>query len=548
MVAAASQAFEHVGGRQGSVTWVLALFTAVCASGMPANAAGAQRSPAGAGSVTSAAGPPRPVPPEVITRDGNGRVVVRAIHLSEPLRIDGNLDEEVYRSTPPIGDFVQTVPREGQPATERTEAWVMFDGNYIYIAGKCYDSAPPDKWTANELRRDTNQLRQNDNFVVSLDTFHDRRNSYLFYANPLGGFSDLAITDESTPNLDWNPVWTVRTGRFPGGWTAEMAIPFKSIRYKSGVDQDWGLQLRRSVRRKNEWSHLTLLTAAAGGPTAIFRVSLYATLVGLDLPPASRNMDIKPYAISRVTTDTLRNPPLSNHPEGDIGLDMKYGLNANLTADITVNTDFAQVEVDEQQVNRTRFSLSFPEKRDFFLEGRGIFDFGRGGVGSGGMDAANSTLTPSLFYSRRIGLNGNRVIPIDGGGRVTGKSGQFNIGLLNIQAGRDDVSATPATNFTVVRVKRDILRRSSIGLMATNRSNSAVVPGASNQAYGADAFFSFFQNVGMGGYYARSDTPGLKQDNDSYQARFDYAADRYGVQAQYLKVGDNFGLPDVLYQ
>jgi hypothetical protein len=227
----------------------------------------------------------------------------------------------------------------------------------------------------------------------------------------------------------------------------------------------------------------------------------------------------------------------------DVGGDLKYGITANLTADFTYNTDFAQVEIDEQQVNLTRFNLFFPEKRDFFLEGRGIFDFGRGGVTGAFFGPVVTTAQPYLFYTRRIGLNRNRVIPIDGGGRLTGKVGKYAVGIMNIQTGGEDVSATPSTNFSVVRVKRDILRRSSIGAMFTNRSAAVAAPG-SNQGYGVDAAFSFFQNVGVGAYYARTDTPGLTGDDDSYQGIVDYGADRYGAHLEYLKVGDHFN-PEV---
>jgi hypothetical protein len=511
-----------------------------CVSVPPAFAQ--RRAPA----VTSGADqdPPPPIPPEVISRGENGRTVVRATRLTEPLRIDGRLDEEIYSAIPAISGFIQTLPSEGQPSTEKTEAWIFFDDDYIYVTGKCYDSAPPEQWTANELRRDTSQLRQNDMFGVLFDTFHDGRNGFNFYTNPLGGFADQWVTDEGNPNVDWNPVWEVRTGRFPGGWTAEMAIPFKSIRYNSGENQTWGLQIRRSIRRKNEWSHLTLLPASTGGSTSIFRISRAATLIGLDLPPASKNIELKPYAISKLTTD--RAQAISNDLDPDIGLDAKVGITANLTADITVNTDFAQVEVDEQQVNLTRFNLSFPEKRDFFLEGRGIFDFGRGGptTSLAGASSASNSLTPSLFYSRAIGLSSGRVVPITAGGRVTGKAGKYSIGLLNIETGEESAAGIPDTNFTVARVKRDILRRSSIGMMVTNRSNSTVVKGASNLAYGADASFSFFQNVSMGGYYSKSTLDGKNDDNQSYQGRFEYGGDRYGLQLQYLDVGQNYN-PEV---
>src|SRR6476619_3218927 len=466
-------------------------------------------------------GPPPPIAPEVVTRDDSGRATVRAIKLDAPLRFDGRLDDEVYSAVPPVSDFVQQVPREGAPATERTDAWVMYDGDTIYIAARCWDSAPPDRWVANELRRDTNQLRQNDTFGVILDTFYDRRNGFLFYTNPLGARADQAVTDEGNLTAAWSAVWDVRTGRFEGGWTVEMAIPFKSLRYTSGADQVWGINIRRVIRRRNEWTHLTRIPASAGVPGGMFRLSRAGTLVGLDLPPASKNVELKPYGISRVTTDRLRTPALSNDPDGDIGLYAKYAVTANLTADVTVNTDFAQVEVDEQQVNLTRFNLMFPEKRDFFLEGRGIFDFARSGPMS-----STTTVVPSLFYTRRIGLNGSRVIPIEVGGRLTGKVGRFGVGAMNIETGADPDVKTPRTNFSVVRVKRDILRRSTIGAMVTSRTATAALPGVSNSAFGADAAFSFFQNLNLGGYYARSETEGFRHDNDSYLGRFEYAGDR----------------------
>ncbi len=480
-----------------------------------------------------------PVLPAVVAREG-GRTIVRAVRVTEAMRIDGRLDEEVYRTVLPIGDFIQSVPKEGAPASERTDAWVLFDDDFIYVSGRCWDSAPPEAWTANEMRRDTGQLRQNDMFGVLFDPFNDRRNGFNFYTNPLGAIADQAITDEGNPNVDWNPVWQVRTGRFDGGWIAELAIPFKSLRYRSGANQTWGIQLRRGIRRKNEFTHLTPVPASSGGSQGIFRVSAAATLVGLDLPAASKNIEIKPYAISKVETDLLRHPAIRNNVDPGIGVDAKYGVTANLTADVTVNTDFAQVEVDEQQVNLTRFSLQFPEKREFFLEGRGIFDFGRG-AGQGPDN--NSGITPQLFYTRRIGLNLNRVVPINVGGRLTGKVGRFSLGLLNIQTRDEPLALSPTTNFTVVRVKRDVFRRSSIGAMLTNRSVATVGDG-SNQGFGLDGAFSFFQDLNLSAYYAATETDALTGDEESYQGRFDYAPDRYGARFEHTKVGDDFN-PEV---
>src|SRR5262245_51353239 len=487
-------------------------------------------------------GPEAPVAPAVITRDDHGKVTIRAIKLESPLHVDGKLDEDVYEREQPFGGFIQVVPRYGDEQSERTDVWVMYDDHNMYVSCRCWDSAPPDRWIANELRRDTNQLRQNDQIGVMFDTFYDRRSGFLFYTNPLGARADYSVVDEGGSNTDWNPVWESKAGRFEGGWTVEMAIPFKSLRYRAGPNQVWGIQLRRAVRRKNEWAYLTPVPQILAGPQAFNRISAGGTLVGLDLPPAGKNLELKPYAISRVTSDRVRTPPLINDVAGDLGGDVKYGITANLTADFTVNTDFAQVEIDEQQVNLTRFSLFFPEKRDFFLEGRGILDFARGGAGAQ-MGQAQTTDTPYLFYSRRIGLNKGRIIPIDFGSRATGKIGKYGVGVMNIQAGDETVSATDPTNFTVVRVKRDVLRRSAIGAMVTNRSVSTVAPG-SNQAYGVDGAFSFFQNVNTGGYWARTETAGVSGGDQSYQGRFDYSADRYGARAEFLSVDKNFN-PEV---
>ncbi len=497
--------------------------------------------------------PPPPVAPEVIVRGDNGRVMVRATRLTKPLTMDGVLDEEVYTQVKSMSDFIQTVPNEGAPATERTEAWVTYDDNNFYLSCRCWDSAPPEEWTANELRRDTNQLRQNDMFGALLDTFHDRRNGFNFYTNPLGARADQVVTNEGNPNADWNPVWFVRTGRFDGGWTVEMAIPFKSIRYVSGTDQEWGLQIRRAIRRKNEWTHLTFVPAATGGVTSIFRASAAATLVGLDLPPASKNVELKPYGISKLTTDKLRSPQLVNDLDATAGLDAKYGINANMTADLTINTDFAQVEVDEQQVNLTRFPVVFPEKRDFFLEGRGTFEFARasGQAGFSGQTSISNN-APQLFFTRRIGLNNAREVPIIAGGRLSGTLGKTAVGAMNMETGYESLTdiepdncgapyaaCTPRTNFTVLRARRDILRRSNIGVIFTNRSDSPTVA-TSNQAYGVDAAFSFFQNVTANAYYARSESQNRDGDEGSYQGKVDYSGDRWGARLDYLDVGANY--------
>ena len=500
-------------------------------------------------------GPAPPLPPDVVSRNDRGQTTIRAIKLAEGIRLDGQLDEPVYRIIPAITDFIQQTPDEGAPATEKTEAWIMFDRTHIYVSGRVWDSAPPSAWVANELRRDTSQLRENDAFWVAFDTFYDRRNGVAFYTNPLGALGDFAITNEGNPNGDWNPVWDVRTGRFDGGWTVEMEIPFKSLRYRPGPSQVWGVQLRRTVRRKNEQAYLTPVPISVGR-RGIFRLSDAATMVGLEVPAGSNTLEIKPYGISGLTTDVDASPPRKNAADGDVGVDVKYGITQNLTADLTYNTDFAQVEVDEQQVNLTRFSLFFPEKREFFLEGQGIFNFALGGgsqsprdsalrqqVGAVGRGTSGGGNAPTLFYSRRIGLEAGTIVPIVGGGRVTGKTGAFDVGALAIQTDDEMVSGAEPTHFTVVRVKRDILRRSSVGGIFTNRSVSLVGDGA-NQTYGVDGTFSFYDNVNFVAYVAKTETPGLASKDTSYQGQFTYAGDRYGFQAEHLVVEDNF-LPEV---
>ena len=499
-------------------------------------------------------GPPAPVPPEVLTRDADGRATVRAFRLTGELDLDGSLREAVYEQIRPVSGFIQQLPLEGAPATERTEVWVFFDEENVYVAARCWDSAPEDQWIANEMQRDAFQLINNDWFSVAFDTFYDRRNGMAFLVNPIGGFFDYEISDEGSPNNDWNPVWDMRTGRFEGGWTVEMQVPFKSLRFQQGQSQLWGVQFARRMRRKNETAHLTPVPIAVG--PGMFRLSAAATLVGLEVASQNRRLEVKPYAIGSSATDLTADPPFSNRGAGDGGIDAKWGVTQNLTADFTYNTDFAQVEVDQQQVNLTRFSLFFPEKREFFLEARGIFDFGAGpnvlGTGGGGSSGGRlqgppgtraGSDVPLVFFSRRIGLQEGRTVPIVGGGRLTGKVGQFSIGAVNMQTDDAPAANAMATNFTVVRLKRDILRRSRIGAIFTRRSVSLDRNGE-NDAYGLDGSFAFYDNVTFNGYYARTRTYGREGDDTSYQAAFTYDADLFGLQVDHLLVGKNFN-PEV---
>ena len=481
------------------------------------------------------AGPPPPVAPDVVARDAEGRATVRAVRVAQPLRIDGALDEALYRDVPPMSDFIQVEPDAGAAATERTEVWLAFDGDNVYVAVRCWDTSM-DRLVATEMRRDSTLMFQG-NDIVSLifDPYYDRRNSIAFTINPLGGRSDGQITNERQYSSDWNPVWNLKTGRFDGGWTVEAAFPFKSLRYQAGTEQVWGFNIMRVKRSKNEISALTRVPPGRG-QQAVQQASYAATVVGLRAPASGRTLDLKPFLTSNVTADRVTRPSDPNDADAEFGFDAKYALTQSLTADFTYNTDFAQVEADEQQVNLTRFSLFFPEKREFFLENQGTFSFG--GVQAGGVQAGTGD-APILFYSRRIGLNAGREVPLEAGGRLTGRAGKFSIGTLHIRTGEEEIGRTRPTGFSVLRVKRDILRKSSVGLIATNRTVSTGGVG-SNQAYGVDGTFAFYDNLFVNTYWARTQSEGLADSDTSYRAQLDYNADRYGLQVERIAIGDNF--------
>ncbi len=484
-----------------------------------------------------------PVPPAVQARDSEGRVTVRAVRVQQAPRIDAVLDETIYTALTPITGFIQQDPQEGQVATEPTLVWITFDAHSLYIAARCRDSQPH-RIMANDMRRDGRNVSQNDNISIVLDTFHDRRNGYEFLMNSIGGAWDTQITDERDANRDWNTVWTYASRRDGEGWTAEMAIPFRSLRYRGSGPQVWGINIRRNVRWKNELSYLSPVPRLYGA-RGILRLSQAATLVGLEAPPAALNLDVKPYVVGNVQADRAIDPRFENDFTPDAGFDLKYGLTQSLTADFTYRTDFAQVEDDDLQVNLTRFTLQYPEKREFFLEGQGMFAFG--GVQTGTSSTSTTVFgpsnTPLLFFSRQIGLKGSRSVPIEAGGRLTGRAGRYSIGLLDIQTDRSREAGAVPTNFGVVRVKRDIMQRSYVGLLATRRDPTARGEG-DNAAVGVDASVWLSQNMNVLGYYAGTRTTGRRGRDRSYRARFDYDADLFGLQVERQAVEANFN-PEV---
>jgi len=483
-------------------------------------------------------GPRPPEAPAVFAKDDRGRITLRATRLPSALALDGNLNEAFYKTVTPIDHFVQQEPNEGQPATERTLVWLFFDDDHFYVSVRNFDSAP-ERLVANELRRDNFNTFQNDNISISIDPLYTRRGGVFFQTNALSAQRDQEVQDERSNNQDWNTIWRTRSRILPDGWSMEFAIPYSSLRFRDAGPQVWGFNLRRVIRWKNE--HVSIAPIPASATTrAMYKFDIMATVTGVDVPSVRRPLDVKPYAIAASTTDLSGDNPFSNDATADAGFDVKYSLTNSLVADFTYRTDFAQVEEDQQQVNLTRFSLFFPEKREFFLEGQGLFSFGGEQRGGG--------LTPVVFYSRRIGLDGGREVPIVAGGRVAGRAGKFAVGLLSIQTDDIDNTETAGTNFSVVRLRRDVLRRSNIGLLATRRTP---VGGLANTVLGADANFWFFNDLTMTGFYAQSTTerdpnslalfaPTSIANRSSYRGEFDYAPDRYGFRYEHLLVGSQF--------
>ena len=496
-------------------------------------------------------GPAAPEPPETITRDDTGRATVRGMRLPSPIRFDGKLDEAFYADVKPFGGFIQQDPIEGGPATDKTDVWVFFDDTNMYVSARLWESEPGRR-VANEMRRDSFNLYNNDHFAVQFDTFYDRRNGYGFFVNALGGLADSQVVNEQ-PNPNWNTLFDARTADFDGGWTVEMQIPFRSIRFKEGSGT-WGINFRRLVRWNNESTFLSAVPQS-WGRRGMAKVSSGGTLVGIETPTRLRNFEMKPYVLGSVITNTLAQPPVDNDGNGEFGADAKWAITQSVVADFTYNTDFAQVEDDEAQVNLTRFSLFFPEKRQFFLEGQDYFNFGAGNVGGGGGGGGRgggNDPAPLVFYSRRIGLSNGIAVPILGGGRLLGRGKGFQVGALQMRTEDSPLAEAAATDFTVLRLNRDVLKRSRVGVIATRRSPGATIGVDSNYAYGADAAFNFYQNVSVTGYWAKtagaSGASGASgaagTEEQSYRGAYNWNADAAGLQAEHLYVGDNFN-PEV---
>jgi hypothetical protein len=448
---------------------------------------------------------------------------IRAIRAAEAIVLDGLLTEGSWSKAEPATRFLQQDPEEGAPATEPTEVRVLYDTRRMYIGVLCRD-ADPSGLRATELRRD-NQLENDDIFEIVLDTFHDHRSGYLFRINPLGTQYDATFTGEGqTVNSNWDEKWDVKTRVTEEGWSAEISIPFKSLRFLSGSNTTWGVNFHRTIKRNNE----DVFWTAHNRSYEFMEVSRAGTLVGLsDIQGFTARL--KPYFTTGASKALVRGQPETGHLT-DVGIeDAKFMITPQLALDLTVNPDFAQADVDSAQTNLTRFDLFFPEKREFFQEGSGIFQFGTG--------EPFGRPQVLLLHTRRIGLSSNREeVPIRGGLKLTGKQGPFDIGLLNMQTG--DSAQLPGQNFTALRVKGNLLARSYVGAMFTR--NTAGLSGQANQAGGIDASFSFFEHLSLRGFLAENDAPNTGARQWAGQARGTWETDRFDFLVEHVNIQENF--------
>ena len=476
------------------------------------------------------------------TKPGSANVAT-ALRATEVPTLDGDvLGDPAWKNAPPITSFVQEQPDEGQPASEKTEVRVIFTADTLYVGVVLYDS-DPGGIIVSDARRDA-PMDDTDSFQMIVDTYRDRQNGFVFGTNPAGVEYDGQVTNEgqgggglgfgqmqsagsgSGFNINWDGAWTVRSKITVQGWSTEFAIPFRTLRYPAATEQAWGINFQRNIRRKNERAFWAPIPRQFN----LYRLSLAGSLTGVQTP-ALKNLRITPYVLGNALESGVI--PADSEFLGEVGGDLKYSLTPSLTLDATVNTDFAQVEVDDQQVNLDRFNLFFPEKRPFFLENAGFFSVGNPGE-------------VDLFFSRRIGIStAGEAIPILGGGRVSGKAGRFNVGMLNMQT--DDFDGTVAsTNFTVMRVSRDLPNRSSIGGIFTNRLETGDLarersPG---RTYGVDGKWGVAPTSMFTGFFAKTDTDGVTDGTHAFNIRSQTNHPQWDLNAGYQEVGAGFN-PEV---
>ncbi|HTG31363.1 MAG TPA: DUF5916 domain-containing protein [Thermoanaerobaculia bacterium] len=457
--------------------------------------------------------------------------------LSAAPKIDGKLDDVVWQEGNLLTDFIQIEPVSGQPATQKTEVRMGYDSQNIYFGVRCYDTEP-NRIVASSKSPDAG-LASDDTITVFLDTFHDRRNGFFFSMNPIGAKTDALIRNEGEDvNTDWDGLWEGVASRDGQGWTAEIAIPFRTLRFASGTGvQSWGFNVRRFMARTQESSFWKPIPRRPGG-LAPYSVSDYGDLTGLDnLGNSGGRYQFVPYVIGSTGREFHAT---SNDEDTDLGGDLKINLTSQLVADLTVHTDFAEVEADQQQFNLERFKLFYPEQRQFFLEGANLFYFG---------DRPEQFAVPeqfNFFFSRQIGLaeDGRVVVPVIGGAKLAGRVGDTNVGFLNMTT--EDTTYfnaaghridEPRTNWTVLRLKQPIFGNSTVGLIGLNKDQQG---GDYNRGAGLDWDLRLGQNWLSAGYVAKTDTPGLDRSDNAYSADLIYKTPKFRARHRYTNIGENF--------
>ena len=452
--------------------------------------------------------------------------------------LDGLLTDSVWIPASRITTFFQREPNEGLLATESTNVVITFDTHNLYIGIRCYDSKV-DQIVANEMRYDVD-LSENDRIEILLDTFNDGRNAFFFSTNPLGVQRDGLVRNEGENlNWDWNGVWFCATQIDSFGWTAEFAIPFRTLRFDENGPGEWGLNIGRFIMRNREEVFSTPVLRDYGY-LGEYKVSKFGHISGFWNISQGSGLQVKPYLAGGMENDRFT----GKNSISNAGLDLKYSITPNLTADLTVNTDFAQVESDQERINLTRFDLYYPERRDFFLEGAGIFWFGERFSGNYDADV--------LFFSRRIGLSkdGSEKIPLLGGVRTTGKIGETDLGVLSIWTDKKKVLdennnevKTPLTNVSVLRVKQPVLGRSSVGVIGINKQAGRTVY---NRTVGTDWNFYLGEQLQLGGFAAKTFDYGMARDNGAANIDINYMTDDVELQAQYMTIDNGFN-PELGY-
>jgi hypothetical protein len=487
---------------------------------------------------------------------GLNHLTVRAVRSLKAIKVDGYLNELEWQQAEVVRDFIQQGPNEGMPSSEPTEVRVLYDEDNLYIGFECYDSQPS-KIVAKEMRRD-GPLWQDDNVYIMIDSYNDQRRGFFFRLNPLAAQSDDAIFDGGANiNGSWDCVWSSKGRIHERGWSLELAIPFNQLRFKAQNPMVWGINFGRNISRTKESTQWAQVPRSLSWPGTYWPI-YQGKLTGLEGLKPSARLEIKPYLLPGISMEaetsdsnsragTLPLPSNSNSSNKektvlDAGLDIKYGITSNLTADLTVNTDFAQVEADQEQVNLTRFSLFFPEKRSFFLEGSGLFEMG---VSGGGEFEAPPLL---LFYSRRIGLHEDREIPILAGGKISGKIGKTNLGLLDVLTDEKEFDdyLVPRSNFSVVRLKHDILERSSLGLIWLNKKSlGSAGNDLQNRSFGLDLRFSpqeklnFYSLIAKAGF-GNINAVNTNSDDLAWNLSVSWRNDLFRTRASVLDIGKEF--------